>query len=191
MSQSLAAPMKVEEFLRWQELQDERYELVDGRPVPHRMMTGASNRHDGLVANIIGLLWSQLRGSRCRVATADTAVRTSIRSIRRPDVTVDCAPMQVDAYEAHQPTLVVEVLSPATRRIDQVAKLEEYKRLKSLRYILLVEPERVSVLLLARMEDGWSTSTWTVAEGSVDLPEIGATLPLADIYEGVPLDREA
>ena len=37
--------------------------------------------------------------------------------------------------------LVVEVLSPSTRQIDRLRKLEEYKRLSTLTYILLVEPD--------------------------------------------------
>lgn len=111
MAQTLHAPMSVEEFFRWQEQQDERYELVDGVPVPHRMMTGASNTHHIAVVNIASLV-PQRRGSRCRVATADTALRTSTTSLRRPDVTVECAPPERDSYEARAPKLVVEVLCP-------------------------------------------------------------------------------
>ncbi len=50
--------MTVEEFFAWQTDQEERYELVDGVPIPLRAMTGASNRHDVLVVNVIGLLWT-------------------------------------------------------------------------------------------------------------------------------------
>ncbi len=41
--------MSVEEFFAWQLDQEERYELVDGVPVPLRGMTGASNVHDAIV----------------------------------------------------------------------------------------------------------------------------------------------
>jgi Uma2 family endonuclease len=99
-------------------------------------MTGASNFHDTAAANIIGLLWQQLRGSACRVATADTAVRTSIRQVRRADATVECAPPRANSYEAHAPRLVVEVLSPSNRPIDRIRKIEEYKRLPTLTGIL-------------------------------------------------------
>ena len=36
--------MSIAEFLRWQELQGDRYELIDGEPVLHRIMTRASQR---------------------------------------------------------------------------------------------------------------------------------------------------
>lgn len=187
MSQALAAPMSVDEFFAWQERQDERYELVDGYPVLHRMMTGASNFHDVVTANTIGALWAQLRGSRCRVATADTALRTSIRGLRRPDVTVDCAPPRDGSYEAHRPTLAVEVFSPSTKRIDQLRKLEEYKRLPTLVYILFAEPDVPQVLLLTRTPEGWSDEAASGLDAVIDLPEIGARLSLADMYAGIPV----
>ncbi len=40
--------MTVEEFLEWNLSQDERYELVDGVPVPLRAMAGAKDEHERL-----------------------------------------------------------------------------------------------------------------------------------------------
>ena len=180
--------MTVEEFFAWQIDQEERYELVDGVPIPLRGMTGASNRHDVLVVNVIGLLWTQLRGSRCRVATADTAVRTSIRGVRRPDVTVDCAPPEPGSHEAQAPTLAVEVLSPSNRPSDRQRKVEEYKRLPTLLYILFLEPAAMRAVLLERTEEGWRDEAFEGPDAVVELQRIGATLALRDVYEGVPLE---
>jgi Uma2 family endonuclease len=179
--------MSVEEFFAWQLDQEERYELVDGVPIPLRGMTGASNLHDVLVVNIIANLVPQVRGGPCRVATADTAVRTSIRGIRRPDVTVDCAPPEAGSHEAHAPTLAVEVLSPSNRPADRQRKIEEYKRLPTLRYILFVEPDAMRALLLERTEEGWRDEAFEGSDAVVHLPSIGARLALRDIYEGAPL----
>jgi Uma2 family endonuclease len=128
MADAQTPTMTVEEFYQWQLDQDERYELVEGVPVPLRAMTGASNVHDVILVNCIIELGNRLRGKPCRVASADTALRTSIRSARRPDVTVDCAAPEKNSYEARRPTVVVEVLSPSTRKIDRFTKLEEYRR---------------------------------------------------------------
>lgn len=183
--------MSVEEFFEWQLDQEERYELVDGVPVPLRGMTGASNFHDTTATNIIGLLWQQLRGSPCRVTTADTAVRTSIRQVRRADATVECAPPQANSYEAHAPRLLVEVVSPSNRPIDRIRKIEEYKRLPTLTGILFVEPSEPRAVLLTRQADGgWLDTPFQGLDAVVSLPDIGASLALRDIYEGVPLDPE-
>jgi Uma2 family endonuclease len=181
--------MTVEEFYAWQLDQEERYELVDGIPVPLRGMTGASNAHDAIVVNLIISLGNQLRGGPCRVASADTAVRTAIRRLRRPDVTVECAPVDPASYEARAPKLLVEVLSPSTRRIDQVRKPEEYKRLPTVAAILFVEPAQPQALLLSRQADGtWLDTPFQGLDAVIPLPEIEASLALRDVYEGVPLE---
>ena len=106
MGEARVRTMTAEEFYSCRPFdQDERYELVNGVPVPLRAMTGASNAHDVIVVNCIIELGTRLRGKPCRVASADTALRTAIRSARRPDVTVDCAPPEAKSYEAHRPTV--------------------------------------------------------------------------------------
>lgn len=191
MAEPQRRSMTPEEFFAWQLDQEERYELVDGVPVPLRGMTGASDAHDAVAVNILGLLWNQLRGGPCRVATADTAVRTSIRGIRRPDVTVECAPIDRTSYEAHAPKLVVEVLSPSTRQMDRIRKVEEYKRLPTLTGIMLVEPGLAQVLVLRRDGAEWRDEAYAGLHAVVPLPEIGASLTLRDLYEGVPLEDVA
>lgn len=184
MGEVQAQTMGVEEFYRWQLDQDERFELVDGVPAPLRAMTGASNFHDAILTNVIALLWNALRGKACRVASADTAVRTGIRSTRRPDVTVDCAPAEANLYEARRPTVVVEVLSPSTRKIDRFTKLEEYRRHPNLRHILLIDPDSISAKLYSRPEGGaWSDVDLQGADATIALTAIEVDLPLAEIYE--------
>ncbi len=184
MAEAHVRTMTVEEFYRWQLDQDERYELVEGVPVPLRAMTGASNAHDVILVNCIVELGTRLRGKPCRVASADTALRTSIRSSRRPDVTVDCAPPQPGSYEAHRPTVVVEVLSPSTRKIDRFTKLEEYRRHPSLRHILLVDPDSVAAKLYTRADEGaWFDEDLVGGEAVIALPAIDVTLPLSALYE--------
>ena len=185
--------MSADEFFAWQRDQDGLYELVDGIPVPHvKMMTGASVQHDRATVNIIISLGTQLRGSGCRPTTDDVALRTSITTIRRPDVTVECGALVRDTYENRSPRLVVEVLSPSTSSIDRFKKLEEYRRHPTLRYILLVETRFPGAVLYRRDEDGgaWETSAYEAMTDRIDLPAIGAALDLADIYEDMTFERE-
>ena len=51
--------MTADEFLLWNLAQEQRYELVDGYPVPLRGMSGASPFHDRIASNLIGLLFQQ------------------------------------------------------------------------------------------------------------------------------------
>ena len=184
MAEPLTRRMTVEEFYLWQLDQDERYELVDGVPKPLRAMTGASNVHDVVLVNCLGELHARLRGKPCRVATADTALRTSIRSTRRPDVTVDCAPPAAKSYEALNPTVVVEVLSPTTSKFDRFTKLDEYRRHPTIRHILLVDPDVIAAKLYSRPEGGeWSDVDLEGGEAQIELTAIDVTLPLGALYE--------
>ena len=105
-------------------------------------------QHDRATVNIIVSLGNQLRCKPCRPMTADIAIRTSIKGLRRPDVMVECAPLIPDTYEVREPKLVVEVASPSTTSIDQTRKVEEHKRHTTLAYILLVETLTPQALLL-------------------------------------------
>jgi Uma2 family endonuclease len=61
MSDLAQLPWTIAQFLAWQSTRQERYELVDGRPV--RMTAGARNKHDDIVVNLLTELRRQLRGS--------------------------------------------------------------------------------------------------------------------------------
>ncbi|TNC10994.1 Uma2 family endonuclease [Methylobacterium terricola] len=183
MADAARQRMTPEEFFRWQEGQDEPFELVDGAPVPkHRMMTGASVQHDRVTVNVIITLGNQLRGSRCRPTTDDVSLRTRINTIRRPDVTIECGELVHDTHESREPRLVVEVASPSTTTVDRTVKLEEYKRHPSLRYILLLETVAPVALLYRREVEGWQAELFEGLDAVIELPDIGARLMLADVY---------
>lgn len=184
MADPVAQTMSVEEFYLWQLDQDERYELVEGVPRPLRGITGASNAHDAILINCIIELGALLKGKPRRVVSADTALRTAMRSTRRPDVTVDCAPIQNGSYESHRPTVVIEVLSPSTSKIDRFKKLDEYRRHPTIRHILLIDPDVVEARHYARTEGGeWTDADLAGREAAIDLSAIDVNLPLGALYD--------
>jgi Uma2 family endonuclease len=186
MAETALKPMTPEEFFRWQLDQEERYELVDGFPV--KMETGASERHDRIVVNLIISLGTQLRGTRCRPVTADVAVRTRIKGVRRPDITVTCGEPRDDSYEAREPKMIIEVLSPSNAGVTWQRKLEEYRRLQGLAYILLVDGRRPQATLLQRTATEWEPIDADGLEAAFELPAIGCRLPMREIYEGVTFE---
>jgi Uma2 family endonuclease len=178
-----AAPklMEPDEFLLWQLGQDSRYELVEGIPV--EMMAGASGVHDTIAMNIIALLRAQLRGTGCYVRSADTALRTKIRSLRRADALVTCEPPRTDSYEAIEPRLVVEVLSRSNVGTRWDRKMAEYRRHAKLDYILIVDSETQGAILHFRSSDGWDFVEAEHPEDMVEMPKLGCRLLIRDIYE--------
>ena len=195
MSEGAIHRMTADEFLEWDlTAPDHRHELVDGVPVPQHgwrddgpvAMTGASQRHDLIVVNVLGELRAKLRGGPCRPLTADVAVRIPNGQVRRPDVGVHCSAFNENAPSTAEPTLVVEVLSRSAESTDRYRKLEEYKTVPSLRHILLVDPATPQAVLWSRDAAGaWGYAVLTGLDAMAEFSGIGASLRLADIYEGL------
>ena len=179
--------MTVEEFLEWNLTQDERFELVDGLPVPLRDMAGAKDEHDTIVVNVIVALGNQLAGTPCRPKTSDTAVRTRIKRVRRPDITIECAQVELGSLEARNPAAVFEVLSPTTRMLDHSEKLQEYQRHPTLTTIVHIDPSVMDVMVYARGSDGrWDAVRLDQPDDVVLVAGTAASLSLTTIYGGVP-----
>ena len=140
--------LAIEEFLQIDFGPDLRAELDDGFI---RMMVGGTYRHARVQGNVFGFLRDRLRGSGCRPYGSDMAVKIPDKSVRYPDVTVDCAPAPIEEARAlMQPRVVFEVLSPSTRDQDEGVKLAEYRTLATVDTIVLVDPEAERCRLLQR-----------------------------------------
>jgi Uma2 family endonuclease len=189
MAEPRRAEMTIPEFLHWQEFQEDRYELVDGQPQPHRMMSGASRRHDRITMNALVLLGTHLRGHLCQPITADVAIRIPGRGLRRADAAVDCGPLRDQDYIASEPVLVIEVLSPSTRQLDRFRKLEEYKIVASLRSILLLEPSIPAAKLYRRGDAGdWANSDILGLEALVQIADLGWNPVMREPYDGLTFE---
>ena len=183
---SLTAPVRMtaEEFFAWQDRQAERYELVAG--VPTKMMGGVKAGHDRVVVNTIVALAGTLRNGPCRPFTGEFAVRTKMDQVRRPDVGVDYGTTGNSDLEASDPRVVVEVLSPATRRTDQFTKLREYQSVDTVTDILLIEPDFVGLQHWQRDRSGtWALDAVDDVDAVIELVSIGASVALRDLYDGV------
>jgi Uma2 family endonuclease len=186
MAQPATHAMSPAEFFAWQEQQSESYELVNGRPVP-RSIVGATQQHDRVVINAIIAFGNRLRGTGCWPSTHNVALRTGTETVRRPDLTIDSSPIDPLSHEVSKPILALEVLSPSTTVIDKFEKLEEYKGVPSIEYVLIAEPGTPHVILYTRQdESGWTNLSYIGADSELPLPKLGCTIPLAELYEGVP-----
>ena len=185
--------MTPEEFHAWQEGEDEKYELVGGYPVLRcpdlEMMTGASRRHDQIVWNILAELKVQLRGGPCRGFTSDTAVKTTTGNRRRPDAGVECGKRDDKAHDAGDVRMVAEVLSPSTHELDMFGKLDEYRAIPTMHYVLLIEPNAPRAILWARGDNmSWDHVVVEGLDSSVELPSVGVSLKFRDIYDEIDFD---
>lgn len=148
--------------------------------------TGASPEHNLIVMNIGAALHAQLKQRPCRVYPSDLRVQIADGYVY-PDVTVVCGvPEFADGDNLRNPTLIVEVLSPATADYDLGGKFARYRQLSSLRDYLVVAQDQIALMLYSRQDDHrWLLTDTNDPKAILELPGIGCRLVVTDVYEKV------
>lgn len=168
-----------ESFLAWEDRQKGKHEFDGVHVFP---MTGGSYAHQDMVFNLRGLLARLLMGQPYRVG-AEMRLRIGNR-FRYSDVSVSATPQDQTTKAITDAVAIFEVLSDDTAMTDRIVKLREYADIPSLRTYVLLEQTCIGALI-HRRGPGQSWTVAPVTEGTLDLPELGITVPLADIYQGL------
>jgi Uma2 family endonuclease len=152
-------------------------------------MAGATNRHNAIATSAILSIGNQLRGKPCQPFNGDTKIRIALPDHIRfyyPDAMVVCHPNQASDHFQDQPVVIIEVLSDSTRRTDLGEKRDAYLTIPSLKVLLLVDPDAPAVTVHRRKSEGGFTCEYHSGLAStLALPEIDASLALAELYERV------
>ena len=107
-----------------------------------------------------------------------------MRSDSGPDAQVRCGRrLPGDTVEIPDPVVVLEVLSPSTRAHDAGAKLGDYFLIPSVRYYLLLDTRRRTVIHHERVQDG-PIATRIARDGLVRLDPPGLALDVAGLFLG-------
>jgi Uma2 family endonuclease len=164
--------MTVDEFLVWAEGREGRYELYHGQV--YAMSPGRSGHAEAKFAVQVALAEAiRKAGLPCHMLPDGMTVRISNDTAHEPDALVYCGPkLPADAVEVPNPIIVVEVLSPSTRRIDASAKLTGYFSLPSVQHYLIVDPGKPPLIHHQRQGDG-TILTRLVSEGVLRLEPPG------------------
>lgn len=180
----------LEEYFALERAGETRFEYWDGDIVS---MSGGLPEHAIIGGNIFLGLANRLRGSRFRAFNGDLAIRTPLLPpYRYPDASVACGEPIYEMVEGAgtltNPMLVVEVLSPGTESLDRNQKKDAYQALPSLNEYLLVAQHEPHITHYRRQGNDWLRSDYSDLTTEFDLPSLGISLPLAEIYEGVKSD---
>lgn len=135
--------------LAWNE--SERIEIINGEAV---MMAPPTRFHQEILTELTRQFANFLEGKRCKVYPAPFGVRLfeknmdapeNVDVVVEPDISVVCDRDKLDKYGCKgAPDLVIEILSPSTRRHDRLIKLNLYQR-AGVREYWIVDPDSQSV----------------------------------------------
>ena len=138
-----------------------------------------------LAVNIRRELTRQLRGAATVLDASFRVCASGDRGevIYHPDVIVDAEEPDRDTQLARSPTVVFEVAATGSERAAFIKKWSIHERLPTVGVHALLDPERMSVTLRRRREDGrWQEETLTEAKDILSLPDLHGSLTLETIY---------
>ena len=171
----MALPAEKERYtfadvLTWGE--DERIEVINGEAV---MMAPPLRVHQEILMALSRQIANYLDGKRCKVYPAPFAVRLfeedgdapeDVDTMVEPDIAVVCDPDKLDKYGCKgAPDMVIEILSPSTRRHDLAVKYRLYQR-AGVREYWIVDPDGKTVQVF-RLEDGFYGAADVYTAGAV------------------------
>jgi len=160
-----------------------KHEYIDGYVYA---MAGASRNHERIAGNIFGELRNFLKNKPCEPFSSDLKIKAGSRFFY-PDVMVVCDEQSQQDYYTDSPVIVVEVLSKASRRVDETTKRIAYQSIPSLKEYVLIEQDFVDVEVCRRSE-GWVSNHYFMGD-SVLFDSIGLTLTVEEIYARVDNDE--
>jgi len=179
-------PLSVEEYLAGELVAEVKHEYLGGEV---HAMAGGTTRHSALATNVTVALGSALRGKPCRAFNSDLKVRIELPGQTRfyyPDAMVVCELRNDSDPWQDRPAVIVEVLSETTRRIDLTEKRDAYLAIPTLKALIFVEPDLAHADVYRRgPAGGFLREEYSGLDAIIPLPEIEASLPLADVYEGI------
>jgi len=175
-----------EEYLEGELSSKVKHEYVAGHVYA---MSGGTLNHYRVAGNFLRLAGNQLLGKSCFPTGSDFKLNVALidgnEAFYYPDAMVICEPVSGDSLYTDSPTVILEVLSPSTRRDDEILKLRDYLTIPSLRSYILAEADSPLLTIHRRDGDGFRREMMAGLDAVLDLPEVGVGIPLAELYREV------
>jgi Uma2 family endonuclease len=191
-----------EEYLEFERKSDVKHEWLDGRIYVHPiyLMAGGSPSHSKIIFNVTGILFPQLRGTKCAGYNNDLKVRSGKMQRKKglvglfsyPDLTVVCGEAEFHDKEKDvliNPTVIIEVLSPNTEDFDRGTKFVRYQINESLTdYIVIAQDEPRIEHHQRKRNNQWVQTVYTGLRETAVISSIGCKLKLSDVYDRVTFE---
>jgi Uma2 family endonuclease len=182
-------PMTVAEFYAFTDRRPdgEKWELVKGQAV---LQASPSRFHQLIVRNVIFALVSEERrlGASWR---AIPGVGALVSDTNRPEPDIMVVPKDVlladpCKRDTRDAIVLFEIMSPSTASQDLKWKRAAYATLPALTHYVVVAQEAVDVVVFGRAT-GFAEQRYRSLTDTLEFSDLGAALPLAEIYRELDL----
>jgi Uma2 family endonuclease len=193
--QSEPVRMTEAQYLALEPVEGVRYEYINGKIYA---MSGASHNHTKISTDFLIAFGTRIDRDSCEVFNSDLRVSYNPRhNYYYPDVTIVCGEPDYVPEQSlitiTNPSIIVEVLSPSTEKMDRTVKWLDYRQLPSLQEYILVAQDKPVVEQFIRQTGTpkirWLLEVTTGLDKTITLPSLGITIPMAEIYSRAVFDE--
>lgn len=174
--------MTVDEYIQFELKSEVRHEYINGQLIE---MPGEKAINNIITNFLTAYFFSLLYPKGYSICS--NVVKITVPGEKRffyPDwfITKELVSEQ-NAYVRYEPELIVEVISKTSRTRDTIDKYLEYIKIPSLKYYIIIEPERLYVTVHSKGENGeWEADAYSERTDIIPLPLLETELPLRIIY---------
>ncbi|HEY9612843.1 Uma2 family endonuclease [Allocoleopsis sp.] len=180
-----------EEYLALEEAADYKSEYIDGEIIP---MAGGSTNHNQIALNFSTELNFTFKKLDYRVFMIDVRLWIPKRRIYTyPDVMVVAG--EPEYYNDRtdtitNPRVIIEVLSPSTKKYDRSKKFEAYRTIPPFEEYLLIDTTRRYIEHFSKTDNKrWSFRDYDESDEAIALSSVSFEISLADIYNKVNFEQ--
>jgi Uma2 family endonuclease len=186
MTEPAYRAMTLDEFLRWDDGTDTRYELIGGFPVA---MAPPAEAHRMLALRLGSRIDATLAARRPCNAQLEAGVVRADRADTyfEADLAATCEGNEFGRQAIRDPFLIIEILSPSTERHDRRLKLPAYRQIASVEEIVLIASDGLYAELHRRAGAQWITEILRGADALLALQSVPAEIRLGELYDGIAL----
>ena len=175
----------IEEYLEMEHAATEKHEFYRGEIFA---MSGAKIPHNIVAANTLVALSNKLDGKPCQPYNSDLRIHIEKNTLfTYPDISVICGEpvtLNNDDFNALNPSIIFEVLSPSTKDYDRGEKFRLYRDVPSLREYILIDSESIHIEAFHINPSGfWQLQEYNNINEALELHTIGISLMLDEIYK--------
>ncbi len=176
----------IEEYIDYESASQQKHEYYRGEIFA---MSGSKVPHNTLAVNMMVLLGQKLKGKSCRIYIPENSLFTY------PDISVVCGEIITkddDDWNILDPSVIFEILSPATRSYDKGEKFTLYRDIPTLKEYILVDSEKIHVEAF-RINDNnhWELEEYKEIEETLLIKTTQLSISLIEIYEGTKLSKQS
>jgi len=181
--------VSIEEYLEMENTSIEKHEYYKGEIFA---MSGAKMPHNTISKNLLGTLFTKLKGKKCQPYGSDVRIHIESNTLfAYPDISIICDEVITrnnDDFNVLNPVVIIEILSQSTKNYDRGEKFKLYRDIPTLKEYILIDSESIHIETFRLNEKNhWELEEYNFVTEELYVKAINEKILIADIYEGVKI----